>query len=59
MELEYKKIMHIPVQKDFALLAVKTKVPGALFAIRSGKAINVSEYFRNMNVDNFMNVLGI
>lgn len=57
-EEEYKKITHIPVQKDFALLAVKTKVPGALFALRSGKAKSVHSYFCNMNIDNFITLIG-
>lgn len=45
------------VQKDFALLAIKTRVPGALFAYRASKVDSITHYIRNMALDKLIKLL--
>jgi len=52
-------IRDIEVQKEFALKAVKSRYPGALFAIRGGKAQTFREYLASANVKLLMRVLGM
>ena len=54
---DYQALEHIPVQKDFALEAVKTTCPAALFAIRSKKAGSPRVYFAGCNLDNLVRLL--
>ncbi len=59
LEEEYLKIKHIENQKEFALKALKTKCPGALFSIRAGKSSSFKEYLSNINIDNLLSILEI
>lgn len=51
LELDYARIKAIPVQKDFAIEAVKSQCSGALFALRAGKAPSIAEYLRKLPID--------
>jgi len=55
----YQMIQDIEEQKAFALVAVKSRYPGALFAIRGGKAQTIREYLASANVKLLMRVLGM
>lgn len=46
-------------QKDFAVLATKTKVPAALFQMRAGKVATVREHLAGMQLDKLADLLGI
>lgn len=54
----YKQWKDIPVQKDFAEKAKGTDCPAALFAVRSGKAASIAEFFATMRLESLMQVLG-
>jgi len=56
---EYQSIKHIPVQKDFALRAVKMTYSPALFAIRAGKYKNFEEFFKELRLDSLVELLGL
>lgn len=56
---EYEGIKHIPVQKDFALQAVKSRCSGALFAVRSGKVRTFREYLAGINIKGLMSMLSL
>lgn len=58
LESDYARIKHIEVQKDFALEAVKTRNPAALFQVRSGKSPSIREYVAEMRLDNLREALG-
>lgn len=58
LEAAYEKIKDIPVQKDFALEATKTKCSSALFSMRSGKATDFRSYLRDMNIQSVLTLLG-
>jgi hypothetical protein len=45
LEAAYERIKGIGEQKAFALEAVKTRCPGALFALRAGTFMSVRDYF--------------
>lgn len=57
VEREYAEIADIPVQKDFALKAVLTRCPGALFTVRAKKANSFREYFKDMRLENLADLL--
>jgi hypothetical protein len=57
LEDAYAKIADIENQKEFAL-ANKCEVPGALFALRSGKVASIREFLCNMHIDKIMRLLG-
>jgi RNA ligase-like protein len=61
LELEhaYIAIKDSPDQKAFALQAVKTRCPAALFALRSGDAASIRDYFRVCTLQGLERVLGI
>jgi hypothetical protein len=54
---DYSRLRHIETQKDFALQATKTKLPGALFAVRAGKARDVRQFVAEMRIDNLRELL--
>lgn len=58
VEEDYARLRSIPIQKDFALQAVKTRCSAALFAVRAGKASSVRSYFAGVHVDQMMRMLG-
>lgn len=57
LEDAYMRLGGIPLQKAFALEAVKTRCPSALFCIRKGKFQSVQEFLRQMNPDTLLIVL--
>lgn len=61
VEDDYKTIQasNPATQKDFALLAVKTKLPAALFALRRGQVVTVREYVAQMQADDVLRLIGI
>lgn len=59
IDAEFIRLRHIPVQKDFALEAVKQPFSGALFALRAGKAPSGMEFLRGMNMEPLLRQLGI
>jgi RNA ligase len=58
VEADYERLHAIPVQKDFALLAVKTRWPGALFAVRAKKADSVRAFARDCLINGLLDLLG-
>jgi hypothetical protein len=59
IRFEYERIKHIETQKEFALLAMKTRCPGALFSLRAGKVKSVMEHLQGIHIDNLMGLLGL
>jgi hypothetical protein len=59
IELEscYNKISHIPLQRDFALEALKSPLPDALFRVRSGKITSFANYLEKLPSDQLAAVL--
>lgn len=53
----YNQLKDIPVQKDFALEAVKSRCSGALFAVRSGKFPSIKDYLKAMNIETLLVIL--
>ncbi len=53
----YDAIKHITNQKEFALEAVKSRIPSALFSLRAGKVSSIKEYLSNMRIENLEEVL--
>ena len=49
--------MHEPTQKDFALEAVKCRVPGFLFMHRKDMNVGPKEYLKNMHVDKLLELV--
>lgn len=56
---DYDRIKAIPVQKDFALEAVRTRCSAALFSVRAGKATSVREFLNRQQPDSILRMLGI
>ena len=44
-------------QKNFAMLACKTRCSGALFTYRAGKVDSIRQYIRNINLDKLIKML--
>jgi hypothetical protein len=59
LEIAYERIKDIPVQKDFALEALKSKCSGALFSIRAKKFNTFKDYLADINIKSFMEILKI
>ena len=59
LEGAYEVIADIEVQKEFALEAMKSRYPGALFALRAGKVQTFREYLAGVSVKQLMRVLGM
>jgi len=53
----YLQIEDFPSQKEFALEAVKTRCPGALFAMRAKKVSALRTYLANMNINTLHDLL--
>lgn len=58
LEEEYEAIKDIPVQKDFALKAAKTRCSGALFA-RRAKGTSFRTFLKDMDIKNLMGLLDV
>lgn len=50
-ELDYSRLREIPIQKDFALEALKTKVPAALFEMRKKPDISALQFLKTLHID--------
>lgn len=59
LETAYDKIKDVPVQKDFALEAVKTRYSPALFAVRAGKSASIRAHLQKIQVDSVVSLLGL
>lgn len=57
LENAYQRLKDIPVQKDFALAAQKTRCASALFTTRAGKAPSTSAALRAMAPDKLSELL--
>ena len=55
---DFARLRDIPVQKDFALEALKTRSSAALFLLRSRKVESAREYLRGEHLDQLVEVLG-
>ena len=56
---DYARIRHIPIQKDFALEAVKTRCSAALFQMRQGRVQTPMDFLRKMPPDRLADLLGL
>lgn len=63
IEADYATLTHIPAgaahQKEFALLAVKSRCSGALFQLRGGRVATVRQFLATMSITNLMQMLGL
>ena len=57
IETAYEPIKNIPDQKSFALEAIKTRFPGALFALRSGKTSSVKKFLKEQKIKVILDLL--
>lgn len=55
---DYEKIKDISIQKDFALQAVKTKCPAALFQLRAQKVKSIRQAIAELRIESVMPLLG-
>lgn len=55
----YTQIRDIPVQKDFAIEALKSPHKSAMFAVRSGKAKDFTDYYRTLRLETLADMIGI
>lgn len=58
LESDYEKIRGVESQKDFALLAQKSRCSSALFSVRAGKAASVADHLRRIHVDRVIDMIG-
>ena len=59
VNLDYERLKGIPVQKDFALEAVKTRCSGALFQLRQGRVRSSHEFLRTITLRNLAGLLNL
>jgi hypothetical protein len=57
LETAYQKICSIPIQRDFAREARKTRCSTALFAVRARKALNIRSYLQMLRIETLMELL--
>lgn len=57
IEADYERLKHIETQKDFAIEAMKTRNPSALFQIRSGKSGSARQYVAEMRLETLRDAL--
>lgn len=58
LEADYEKIKDIPLQKAFALEAVKSKYSSVLFSVRNQKVDSIREAIKRMNLESLLILLG-
>jgi len=58
VEADFARLKDIPIQKDFAMEALKTRLSSALFAVRRGSAESVRAFVRDMQINSLMEHLG-
>jgi hypothetical protein len=56
---DFSRLRHIPIQKDFALEAVKTRCSAALFQLRQGRIAAPIDHLRAMQIDKLADMLGL
>lgn len=59
LHMEYMRLRDIGDQKEFALEAVKTRYPAALFMVRAGKAQSVRDALAQMTTDKLYELLEV
>lgn len=59
LDAEFLVLKDIPVQKDFALQALKSRCSGALFQLRQGRVQKATEFLRNMTLKNLAGLLNL
>jgi hypothetical protein len=59
IDADYARIRELQPQKSFAIEAVKTSCPSALFTIRAGKARDARDYLRQVHIDRAMEYLEV
>lgn len=59
VEETYQRIKDIPVRKDFALEATKTRFPAVLFSLYSGKSPSAKSFFSQVSIQSLMSLLGV
>ena len=59
LQADFERLRHHVVQKDFALEANKTRFPGALFGMRTGKIQSLRRYMADLNIETLMKALGL
>lgn len=57
LETAYQEIATVPVQRDFAQAALKTRFPPALFAVRAKKVPSIRHYFTTLRIDQLIDLL--
>jgi hypothetical protein len=58
IDADYERLKDIPVQKDFALQAVKTQCSSALF-IRRSQGTSVREFLAGIHINRLLDMLGL
>jgi hypothetical protein len=56
---DYDRLKDVPVQKDFAIEAVKTRCSAALFQLRAKRIASAKEMFSAMPIKSLMRLLGL
>jgi hypothetical protein len=56
---EYERWKDIPLQKAFALEALKTRCPAALFAMRSQRVQSIRQFLQEMNVETLLIIIEV
>ena len=59
IESSYERLKNIPEQKAFALEAVKTRCPAALFALRKGATTSARHFLTDLPIKNLLDRLGV
>ena len=57
MEQWYQDIKHIEVQKEFALIALRSPLPASLFELRKGKVKSIKEFISKMRTEALLDLL--
>lgn len=58
-ESSYERLKHIPIQKDFALEAQKSRYPAVLFQLRNGRASSARDFFSKVHIKHLMEALSV
>jgi hypothetical protein len=56
-EQSYAIIKYIEIQKDFALEAIKSKMSGAMFALRKGKVNSIRKFILDLPTDKLLELI--
>jgi len=59
IEGDYQRLKNLPDQKSFALQAVKTKCPAALFQLRKGTTPSVRDFLADLFIKSVLGLLQI